>query len=110
MRRTIREEAATSGGLGAVCVELCPSRWNVSAARQRRPGQGLDRLLFEDHDEAQAAFNPEPEPEPKPTPTPKPKPKPKPRPKSPGLTLTLTPNPDPNPSQAAFEAGSMLQP
>ena len=56
MRRTIREEAATSGGLGAVCVELCQARWNVSAARLRRPGQGLDRLIFEDHDEAQAAL------------------------------------------------------
>ena len=56
MRRTIREEAATSGGLGAVCVELCQARWNVSAARLRRPGQGLDRLIFEDHDEAQAVL------------------------------------------------------
>ena len=54
MRRTIREEAATSGGLGAVCVELCPARWNVSAARQRRSGQGLERLVFED--ETQAAL------------------------------------------------------
>ena len=54
VRRTIREEAATSGGLGAVCVELCPARWNVSAARQRRSGQGLERFVFED--ETQAAF------------------------------------------------------
>ena len=54
VRRTIREEAATSGGLGAVCVELCPARWNVSAARQRRSGQGLERLVFED--ETQAAL------------------------------------------------------
>ena len=37
-----------------MCVELCPARWNVSAARQRRSGQGLERFVFED--ETQAAF------------------------------------------------------
>ena len=40
--------------MGAGCVELCPARWNVSAARQRRSGQGLERFVFED--ETQAAL------------------------------------------------------
>ena len=54
VRSTIQETAATNGGVGAVCVELCHARWNVTVARRWRRGPSLERWLFED--EAQAAF------------------------------------------------------
>ncbi len=52
-RQTI-SEAAASGSLGAVCVELCPARWNVTVARRWRREASLERMFFED--EAQVAF------------------------------------------------------
>lgn len=56
----VRQEGMADAGVGSVVVELCPSRWNETAARLRaEPAQGFTirsfrRWLF--RDEFQAAF------------------------------------------------------
>lgn len=43
---------AQEAQLGAVCIELCPARWNATVANRWRRGPSMERLFFEDEFQA----------------------------------------------------------
>ena len=51
---TVRATAASTGGLHATAIELCPARWNTTMAKKFNRASSLKRLMAED--EFQVAF------------------------------------------------------